>query len=55
MEGEANEREISWGPVAVIQVEGKEALHSGMGNGDGEEKMNLRAMSMALGLIEYSE
>ena len=40
--------------IAGIE-EGKEALHSGKGNGDGEEKMNLRAMSMSLGLIEYSE
>lgn len=41
--------------VAVIQVEGKEVLHSCGGNGDGEGKMDLRAMSMVLGLTEYSE
>ena len=47
MKGETNERETSQGTIAVIQVEvGGHALKQG--NGDGEGKMDLRAMSMAL-------
>lgn len=47
MKGETNERKTSRGTIAVIQVEGRgHALRQG--NGDGEGKLDLRAMSMAL-------
>lgn len=55
MEGKANERETSQGIVEVIQVGDEERLCSGTSSGDGKEEMDLRAMSMVSGLIEYSE